>query len=59
MVLKVSIIIPVYNAAEYLQKCLTSAISQTLQDIEIIIIEDASTDGSLKIIKSLKKKTII
>ncbi|MDR3580677.1 MAG: glycosyltransferase family 2 protein [Oryzomonas sp.] len=43
---KVSVIIPVYNAERYLPECLDSLIRQTLQDIEIICVDDASTDGS-------------
>ncbi len=45
---KTSIIIPVYNTEKYLPQCLMSAICQTLQDIEIIVINDASTDKSLE-----------
>ena len=48
---KVSIIIPVYNNEKFLDKCLTSVINQTLNDIEIIIINDGSTDGSLMKLK--------
>lgn len=44
--MKISIIIPVYNVLDYLQKCLDSAYNQTLQDKEIIIVDDGSTDGS-------------
>ena len=47
---KVSIIIPVYNVAPYLSECLDSAVQQTLQDIEIICVDDASTDGSRRIL---------
>jgi glycosyltransferase involved in cell wall biosynthesis len=48
---KVSVIIPVYNVEKYLPECLNSAINQTLKDIEIICINDGSTDGSLKILQ--------
>ena len=48
---KVSVIVPVYNTKKYLPKCLDSLIAQTLKDIEIICINDASTDGSLKILQ--------
>ena len=44
---KISVIIPVYNAQEYLSECLDSVLSQTLSDIEIICINDGSTDNSL------------
>lgn len=49
--IKVSIVIPVYNSAKYLEDCLESASGQTLKDIEIIIINDGSTDNSEDIIK--------
>ena len=41
---KVSIIVPVYNVEEYLERCLDSLVNQTLKDIEIIIVNDGSTD---------------
>ena len=47
----VSIVIPVYNAAEYLDLCLQSIIKQTYQRLEIIVVNDGSTDKSYKIIK--------
>lgn len=53
---KVSIIVPVYNVEKYLEKCLQSAMNQTLQDIEIICINDGSTDNSLQIIKKMAEK---
>ena len=46
---KVSIIIPIYNSEKYLEECLYSVISQTLRDIEIILIDDGSTDSSPEI----------
>lgn len=51
MIIKVSIIIPVYNAEKFLDTCLQSVINQTLQDIEIICIDDASTDSSYDILQ--------
>lgn len=53
---KVSVIIPVYNTEKYLRKCLESVCNQTLSDIEIICIDDCSTDGSLEILKEYSKK---
>lgn len=53
---KISIIVPVYNTEKYLAKCLDSLVNQTLTDIEIIIINDGSTDNSEKIIKEYQKK---
>ena len=48
---KISVIIPVYNVEKYLKECLDSVINQTLKDIEIICVNDGSTDNSLDIIK--------
>lgn len=48
---KVSILIPTYNVEQYLKQCLDSVVNQTLKDIEIICINDGSTDNSLSIIK--------
>ena len=47
---KVSVIVPVYNTEKYLEKCLDSLVNQTLTDIEIICVNDGSTDGSLAIL---------
>ena len=54
--LKFSIIIPVYNVENYLEKCLDSVINQTIKDTEIICINDGSTDNSLKILEEYSKK---
>ena len=47
---KVSVIIPVYNVEKYLRECLDSVVTQDLDDIEIICINDGSTDGSSRIL---------
>ena len=52
----VSIIVPVYNVKDYLSRCMDSLISQTLQDLEIIVIDDGSTDGSSSILDSYSIK---
>lgn len=52
----ISVIIPVYNVKEYLNRCINSIINQTYQNLEIIIIDDGSTDGSDKICDMYKRK---
>ncbi len=54
--IKVSVIIPVYNTEQYLRECLDSVFSQTLKEIEVIAVDDGSTDGSLSILKQYKAK---
>ena len=46
----VSVIVPVYNTEKYLEQCLNSILGQTLQEIEVICIDDGSSDGSVNII---------
>lgn len=53
---KVSVIITVYNAERYLRKCLDSIVNQTLKDIEIICVDDQSSDKSLSILEEYAKK---
>lgn len=53
---KVSVIIPVYNAEKYLGKCLNSVVNQTLEDIEIVCVNDCSSDKSLDILKEYAQK---
>lgn len=54
--IKVSVVVPVYNVEEYLPHCLESIIGQTLKDIEIICVDDGSTDSSLQILQKYKQK---
>lgn len=49
---KVSIILPVYNVEKYLSLCLDSLLAQPLEDIEIVAVNDGSTDGSLQILQA-------
>lgn len=53
---KVSVIVPVYNVEKYISKCLDSLVNQTLEDIEIIIINDESKDSSIDIVKEYAQK---
>jgi len=55
---KVSVIVPVYNAKDYLRRCLDSIINQTLKNIEIICIDDCSTDNSLDILNEYAKQDL-
>ena len=56
--MKVSVIIPVHNSEKYLLECLNSVINQTYKNLEIIVIDDKSTDNSVNIIKNIKDKRI-
>lgn len=49
--MKVSIIIPVYNVAPYIKRCLDSVVAQTFQDIECILVDDCGTDNSVEIVQ--------
>ena len=53
---KVSVIIPVYNAESYIRQCLDAVVGQTLKEIEIICVNDGSTDGSAQILEEYAKK---
>ncbi len=54
--MKVSVIVPVYNVEKYIKKCLDSLVNQTLDGVEIIVINDGSPDNSQKIIDEYTKK---
>ena len=55
---KVSVIIPVYNVENYIQECIQSILNQTINEIEIIVIDDGSTDKSIDIIKKFNDERI-
>ena len=52
MNIKVSILIPCYNAERWIIQCIESALDQTYEQTEIIVVDDGSTDNSLEMIKS-------
>ena len=54
--MKVSIIVPIYNSEKHLRDCLDSLVNQSLKDIEIIVVDDASTDKSFEIIMEYENK---
>ena len=54
--IKVSLVVPIYNVERYLKKCLDSCTKQTLKDIEIICVDDGSTDKSYDIVKQYARK---
>jgi len=53
---KLSVIVPVYNVEAYVEKCLRTLVEQTLEDIEIIVVNDGSTDNSKEIVQKLAKQ---
>lgn len=54
--MKISVLIPVYNVEKYIRRCIESILSQSLQDFEIIFINDASTDASMDIVREFVQK---
>ena len=56
MSVKVSVIIPAYNTEEYMAQCLDSLLKQTLKEIEIVIVDDGSTDTTLSILKQYEEQ---
>lgn len=56
--MKLSIIVPVYNVKDYLDKCISSILSQTFRDFELIIVDDGSTDGSEMLCDKWSKKDL-
>lgn len=56
MAAKVSVIIPVYNAEKYISECIDSLINQTLREIEIICVDDGSTDGTVELLQKYESE---
>ena len=54
----ISVIVPIYNSEKYLNQCLTSLVKQTYSDLEIILVNDGSTDSSMNICEKFKKEMI-
>lgn len=53
---KISIVIPCYNVEKYVEKCIKSIMNQTYSDLEVIVIDDKSTDGTYDVLLKLKKE---
>ena len=53
---KISVIVPVYNTEDYLERCIRSIMNQTYKNLEIIVVNDGSTDDSLNILESLREE---
>ena len=53
---KVSIIVPIYNVEKYLKRCMDSLLSQTLKDIEIVMVDDESPDNCPQLCEEYKAK---
>ena len=56
---KVTVVVPIYNVEKYLRQCLDSIVNQTLKDIEIICVDDGSTDSSPQIIQEYMDLSLI
>ncbi len=54
--MKISIVVPIYNAEKYLDRCIQSILNQSYKDLEIILIDDGSTDSSNKICNNYQKR---
>ena len=54
--IKVSIVVPIYNLEKYIPRCLDALVNQTLEDIEIICVNDGSTDSAPQIIEDYAKR---
>ena len=55
--MKVSIIIPVYNVASYIEECIQSVLDQTYPDLEVVLVDDCGTDHSMELAENLIRKS--
>ena len=53
---KISVIVPIYNAENFLERCIDSLLAQTIEDFELILVNDGSTDSSKRICERYKSK---
>ena len=56
---KVSIVVPCYNSEKWIEQCITSALNQDYENIEVIFVDNESTDSSVEIIKKIKSDKLI
>ena len=56
--MKISIIIPIYNVAPYVERCLYSALNQSYEDIELVLVDDCGTDNSMNIVSEIVEKYV-
>ena len=52
----ISVIVPVYNIREYLERCVESILAQTWENLEVLLVDDGSTDGTEKLVDELQKR---
>ena len=55
----ISVIVPVYNVEDYLEECINSILSQTYTNLEILIVDDGSTDSSLAILQEFSQREVV
>ena len=54
----ISVIVPIYNAEKYIEKCVDSILKQSYEDFEVLLIDDGSTDNSLAICRKLQDRDV-